>query len=113
VGYRVSRSIDARLLDLDKLGPLLVALSESGVNSMRPPRLGLVDEESVYREVLEAAVRNARERAGVIAAALGEESGRHPEHQHAADRSRPAPHRTGTHAHGRRCRARRSTAQQL
>ena len=29
----------------------------------------------MYREVLEAAVRNARERAGVIAAALGEELG--------------------------------------
>lgn len=75
VAYRVSRSIDARLLDLDRLGVVLEAVSESGVNSMRPPRLGLVDEESVYRDVLEAAVINARERAMVIADALDEDLG--------------------------------------
>jgi uncharacterized protein YggE len=75
VSYRVSRGIDVRLLDLDKLGVVLEAVSESGINSMQPPRLGLVDEESVYREVLEAAVRNARERAAVIANALDEDLG--------------------------------------
>jgi uncharacterized protein YggE len=59
-GYQVSRSIEVRLLELDKLGELLIGLSESGVNRIQPPRLGLVNEESTYQAVLAAAADNAR-----------------------------------------------------
>jgi uncharacterized protein YggE len=72
VGYRVSRGITARVLDLQSLGELLVALSDAGVNRLSPPRLGLADEESVYRTTLAAAAGNARQRADTVASALGE-----------------------------------------
>lgn len=72
-GYQVRRSLTVRLVELDLLGELLVAISEAGVNQIEPPQLGLQDPESVYREVLAAAARNARERAAVLAATLDEE----------------------------------------
>lgn len=74
-GYRVARNIQVRLLDLDTLGELITTLSDTGINRMNAPRLGLQDEEQVYRQVLAAAAANARERAEVIAASLGEELG--------------------------------------
>lgn len=74
-GYRVSRNIAVRLLELDALGELVTSLSDTGINRMQQPRLGMRDEESVYRSVLAAAAENARERASVIAGSLGEELG--------------------------------------
>lgn len=74
-GYRVSRSIAVRLLELESLGELVTKLSDTGINRTQSPRLGLQDEESVYRGVLAAAAENARERASVIASSLGEELG--------------------------------------
>ncbi|WOJ94087.1 SIMPL domain-containing protein [Congregibacter variabilis] len=74
-GYRVSRNISVRLLELDSLGELVTSLSDTGINRMQAPHLGLQDEESVYRGVLAAAAENARERASVIASSLGEELG--------------------------------------
>lgn len=75
VGYRVTRRIEVRLVDLSLLGDLLVALSDAGINEVRPPRPGLKDPESVYREVLAEAADNARRRAVVLAETLGEELG--------------------------------------
>ena len=74
-GYRVSRTISVRVLELDNLGPLLVALSDGGVSRVQPPRLSVADDESIQRELMAAATLNARERATAIAAALGEEIG--------------------------------------
>jgi len=74
-GYRVTRSIEVRLLDLDALGELLVTLSDTGINRMDSPSLGLQDEERVFQEALAAAAANARERAEVIAVALGAKLG--------------------------------------
>jgi len=69
-GYQVKRNLTVRLTDLDRLGELLVALSEAGVNQIQPPTLGLLDREAMYREVLAAAAMNARERAEVLAETL-------------------------------------------
>ncbi|WOJ95920.1 SIMPL domain-containing protein [Congregibacter brevis] len=74
-GYRVSRSIEVRLLNLEALGELVTTLTDTGINRMQAPRLGLQDEEALYQELLAAAAENARERADVIAAALGETRG--------------------------------------
>lgn len=74
-GYRVSRNIEVRLLDITRLGELLENLSDAGVNRMQAPQPGLVDDEALYRKVLTAAAINARERAEVIAATLGENIG--------------------------------------
>ena len=74
-GYRVSRTVTARVMDLEQLGPLLVALSDGGVNRVQPPRLGVADDEAVQRELMAAAALNARERAQAIASALGEDLG--------------------------------------
>ena len=70
-GYRVTRRLEVRLLDLSLLGELLVALSDAGINDMQSPALGLVEPERTYREVLAEAVANARGRAVVIAETLG------------------------------------------
>lgn len=69
-GYQVTRNLTVRLTDLDLLGELLVVLSEAGVNQIQRPRLGLLDPEALYREVLAAAAANARERAEVLAETL-------------------------------------------
>lgn len=74
-GYRVGRSIEIRLLDLDKLGDLLTQLSDAGVNQMSAPEPGLTDRETIYQQVLAAAAENARVRASAMASALGEELG--------------------------------------
>lgn len=71
IGYRVTRRLEVRLLDLSLLGDLLVALSEAGINDMQSPELGLADPERIYREVLAEAVANARDRAAVVAGTLG------------------------------------------
>lgn len=69
-GYEVRRNLTVRLTDLDLLGELLVALPEAGVNEIQAPQLGLQDREALYREVLAAAAKNARERAEVLAGTL-------------------------------------------
>ena len=74
-GYRITRGIEVRLLDLDRLGSLLVSLSEAGVNRIDAPAPGLQNREAVYQEVLAAAAENARQRATVLAATLGESLG--------------------------------------
>ena len=74
-GYRVARSIEVRLLDLDKLGDLLTKLSDAGVNQINSPQPGLQDRETVYLKVLAAAAENARSRARTIADALGQKLG--------------------------------------
>ena len=75
VGYRVTRRLEVRLLDLERLGELLVGLSEAGINQLDAPEPGLTDPEALYREVLAAAAANARERAALIADTLGERLG--------------------------------------
>lgn len=75
VGYRVTRRLEVRLLDLERLGELLVALSEAGINQLQAPEPGLADPEALYRETLAAAATNARERAELLAATLGESLG--------------------------------------
>ena len=74
-GYRVARSIEVCLLDLDKLGALLTKLSDAGVNQINSPQPGLQDRETVYLKVLAAAAENARSRARTIADALGQKLG--------------------------------------
>lgn len=74
-GYRVNRSLKLTLRNLDRLGPLLEALTEAGVNRVHAPQLALHDDEAVYRQVLADATRNARGRAEAIAAALDRELG--------------------------------------
>ncbi len=74
-GYRVTRTMEVRLLDLDRLGELITALSDAGVNRIQAPRLGLQNREAIYRQVLAAASANARERAAVIADTLDETLG--------------------------------------
>jgi uncharacterized protein YggE len=74
-GYRVTRSIDIRLLDLALLGDVLTGLSDAGINQVAAPELGLTDPESVYQRALAAAAINARARAAVIAEALDAQLG--------------------------------------
>jgi len=74
-GYRVLRSLEVRLLDLDRLGDLLTTLSVAGVNQLQAPVLGLAEPERVYQRVLAAAAENARARAEVLATTLRERLG--------------------------------------
>lgn len=74
-GYRVARSIEVRLLDIDQLGRVMTELSDAGINRVQAPRLDLVDPEATYQAVLADAARNARARAEIIAATLGETLG--------------------------------------
>lgn len=74
-GYRVGRSIEIRLLELDKLGDLLTQLSDAGVNQMSAPQPGLQDRETIYQQVLAAAAKNARMRASAMAMAVDAELG--------------------------------------
>ncbi|RMF96052.1 MAG: DUF541 domain-containing protein, partial [Gammaproteobacteria bacterium] len=71
LGYLVQRELLVELDDLDLLGPLLEAAADAGVNQVSPPQLDSSARDSLHREALAAAARNARDNAAALAAALG------------------------------------------
>lgn len=74
--YSVKHSLSLRLpFDPARLGQVLAAVTASNANASLSLSFTVADPEEVKRRVLEAAVRNARSRAEVIANAAGRKLG--------------------------------------
>lgn len=71
VGYRARQALEVIVDDLSKVGPLLDAIVEAGLNEVSSVRLELKDPGATRREALRRAVEAARAEATAIADALG------------------------------------------
>lgn len=71
IGYRVSRSVTARVRALDTLGDVLDAVSSAGANEVHGARMEASDPSAAEHAALAAAVAAARASAQAIADAAG------------------------------------------
>ena len=91
LGYRVTRQVELKLEDLAKLGEITEQALGLGVTDASPATLDTSRRKEVEAEALAAATRDARERAGVMAAALGETLGEALRITAVADAGPPVP----------------------
>ena len=71
VGYQVSNTVNVKLDDLDKLGPSLDALVNSGSNQVSGVSFSIRDPKPLLAKAREAAVKDAIAKAQSYAAAAG------------------------------------------
>lgn len=71
IGYRVSRTVTARVRALDTLGGVLDAISAAGANEVHGARMAASDPSAAEHAALAAAVEAARASAEAIASATG------------------------------------------
>lgn len=71
IGYRVSRTVTARVRALDTLGDVLDAVSVAGANEVHGARMEASDPSAAEHAALASAVAAARASADAIAAAAG------------------------------------------
>jgi uncharacterized protein YggE len=71
VGYRVSRDIEALVLDLGKLGDVMLRATKIGVNQVQPPQMESTKEREAQQQALVEATKDAEARAKLIASTLG------------------------------------------
>jgi len=70
-GYRVSRDIEVRISNLDKLGDYLLAGTRAGVNQIQPPVLESSKSAELKNQALVQAAKNAQAKATLLADTLG------------------------------------------
>jgi uncharacterized protein YggE len=70
-GYRVSRDIEVRISNLDKLGDYLLAGTRAGVNQIQPPVLESSKSAELKNQALVQAAKNAQAKARLLADTLG------------------------------------------
>ncbi len=75
VGYRVRRDISIRITDLARLGDVLVAATDAGINHINPPVMGSSKAESLLQQALAKATKAARQQAETVSGALGDTLG--------------------------------------
>jgi uncharacterized protein len=71
VGYNASNTVEVRLDDITLVGRVIDAATSSGANNIHGINFELKDEQSVRRQALGEAAKNARAAAETLAAALG------------------------------------------
>lgn len=71
IGYRVVRQMTAKVRDLDGLGDVLDGVVAAGANEVFGAQMSSADPSAAEHAALEAAVRGARAKAEVLAAAAG------------------------------------------
>ncbi|MDQ2987010.1 MAG: SIMPL domain-containing protein [Armatimonadota bacterium] len=70
-GYEAENVLTVRITDFAKIGPVVDAGVESGVNNMQGVSFSIVDDTRARLEALRNATREARAKAEAIASALG------------------------------------------
>ena len=75
VGYTASNSVSAVVRKLSKVGEVIDAAVGAGANNVGGPSLARDDQDALYRDALENAVANAREKALALASAAGRSLG--------------------------------------
>ncbi|HET9417636.1 MAG TPA: SIMPL domain-containing protein [Candidatus Limnocylindria bacterium] len=76
IGYRVSRQMQVKVRDLDRLGEVMDAVVAAGANEVFGAQMSAADPSAAEHAALEAAVAAARAKAEVLAAAAGVKLGR-------------------------------------
>lgn len=71
VGYRVSRDIDVLVLDLNRLGDVVMRATKAGVNQVQPPQLESSKAKEIQQQALVRAIQDAQARAKLAADTLG------------------------------------------
>ena len=71
VGYEARRQLSVHVDDVARVGEVVEALLEAGINSIYGIEYSFSERERVEEEVLAAALRDARRKADVVAAELG------------------------------------------
>lgn len=71
VGYVASHTLQVTVTDLARLGTLLDAALQAGATSVNGPTFGLSNQEELEGKALAEAIRRARQKADVMAAAAG------------------------------------------
>ena len=74
-GYRVSNNVSVRVRDLKGLGEILDALVQGGSNQISGVRFGIDTADELTNEARRLAVKDARSRADLYAAATGTKVG--------------------------------------
>jgi hypothetical protein len=70
-GYQVSNEVSVRLDDVNKLGATLDALVTAGANQMNGINFSIHDTAAMLQKAREAAIADAKDRAGTYARAAG------------------------------------------
>jgi uncharacterized protein len=76
VGYVATNSVSATVEQIAGAGVVIDAAVEAGANQVSGPSLSLEDQDALYRDALEAAVADARDRAEALASAANVSLGR-------------------------------------
>ena len=71
VGYTASNSVSATIAELTHAGSIVDTAVVAGANEVDGPNLTVADQDALYRSALQAAVADARAKAGSLAAAGG------------------------------------------
>ncbi|ASK60943.1 hypothetical protein CFK37_01310 [Virgibacillus phasianinus] len=69
-GYRVSNAITVQISHIDRVGEIIDAAIQNGVNQVSNIQFLIEDKQSAYQQVLSAALQNAVDEAQVIAETL-------------------------------------------
>lgn len=75
IGYEMSTSITVKNIEAERLGTLLQAAVEEGINSIRGISYEAGSYEEAYQEALNQAIEKARQKAETMAATAGAELG--------------------------------------
>ncbi len=70
-GYQVSQTIVVKVRDTDKVGSLLEGLGSAGITTINGPEFTIDDEDALKTEAREAAIKEAKEKAKLLAKDLG------------------------------------------
>ena len=76
IGYRVSRQMQVKVRDLDRLGEVLDGVVGAGANEVFGAQMSAADPTAAEHAALEAAMAAAQAKAEVLAAAAGVKLGR-------------------------------------
>jgi uncharacterized protein YggE len=76
LNYTASNSVTALVKQIANAGPVIDAAAAAGANQLSGPTLSSADQQALSRRALQAAIADARARAGVIAHAAGVPLGR-------------------------------------
>jgi uncharacterized protein YggE len=70
-GYSATNSVSAVVRGLSDVGDVIDAAVAAGANNVNGPSLARDDQDKLYRDALEKAVANARDKANALASAAG------------------------------------------
>ncbi|MDQ2674849.1 MAG: SIMPL domain-containing protein, partial [Chloroflexota bacterium] len=76
IGYRVSRQMQVKVRELDRLGEVLDGIVGAGANEVFGAQMSTADPSAAEHAALESAMAAARAKAEVLAAAAGVKLGR-------------------------------------